>query len=192
MTWYIERKRIVTERLVLRPFTDADADAVQTYVALWDIARMTTRIPHPYPPGTAAEWIASHAAIEAQQGEAIFCISQDDAVVGAASLNRNNPAAEGAGTAEIGYWLAPQVWGRGLATESARALIAHAFDHPRLSGLTSGYFEDNSASGRVLVKCGFQPAEDEQTWSAARQGFVTSKRLALSRAVWRSQMGLAS
>ncbi|NIA68302.1 GNAT family N-acetyltransferase [Pelagibius litoralis] len=192
MTWLIERKRIETERLVLRPFEEADAAVVQTDVANWDIARMTTRIPHPYPAGAAAEWIASHGAAEKRHGEAIFCIAHEDQAVGAISLRRNDPAAVGPDTAEIGYWLTPRVWGRGLATESASALVAHAFDHPQVSGLTSGYFSDNPASGRVLAKCGFQPVDDEETWSEARQKFVTSKRLVLPRAAWQAEMGEAS
>lgn len=192
MTWCIERKRIETERLILRPFAGEDAAAVQNYVALWDIARMTTRIPHPYPPGAAAEWIASHAAMEAEGGEAVFCICHEDRPIGATSLRRNIPHAEGPDTAEIGYWLAPAYWGRGLATESARALLAHAFDHPLLSALTSGHFQDNPASGRVLAKCGFRPAGDEQSWCEARQGFVTSRRVVLERAAWQAKRALAS
>lgn len=192
MTWRIERKRIETKRLVLRPFEEADAALVQTDVANWDIARMTTRIPHPYPAGAAAEWIASHGVAEERHGEAIFCIALEGRSVGAISLRRNNPDVQGPDTAEIGYWLTPGVWGQGLATESARALVPHAFTHPQLSGLTSGYFSDNPASGRVLAKCGFQPVEDEKTWSEARQDFVVSKRLVLPRAVWRAEMEEAS
>ncbi len=192
MTWRIERKPIETERLVLRPFEEADAAAVQKNVANWDIARMTTRIPHPYPAGAAAEWIASHGVAEERHGEAVFCIAHEGQAAGAASLRRNNAGAQGPDTAEIGYWLTPRVWGRGLATESARALVAHAFTSPQLSGLTSGYFSDNPASGRVLAKCGFQPVEDEKTWSEARQDFVTSKRLVLPRSVWQAELDKAS
>ena len=192
MTWCIERKRLETKRLVLRPFEAADAEAVQGYVAEWDIARMTTRIPHPYPEGAAAEWIASHAQMEAEQGEAIFCITRDGRPMGATSLRRNNPFDEGPDTAEIGYWLAPAHWGQGLATETARALVTHGFGHPLLSALTSGHFADNPASGKVLAKCGFQPRPDEESWSEARQGFVTSKRLLLEREVWQTRQALAS
>lgn len=187
MTWLIERKRIATERLVLRPFVSDDAAAVQEYVALWDIARMTTRIPHPYPPGAAAEWIASHGSSEIKAVEAFFCITRDGEPIGAASLRRRLPPVDDADLVEVGYWLAPAHWGAGLATEATRALLAHAFTEPKVKAVTSGHFIDNPASGRVLAKCGFQPlAKDEEQWSEARQDFVTCKRFILEPAVWQA------
>src|SRR3546814_15163490 len=57
--------RIETRRLRLRPFEAADAAAVEDCVGRWEIARMTTRIAHPYPKGAAATWIAGHAAARA-------------------------------------------------------------------------------------------------------------------------------
>ena len=46
-----------TERLLLRPFTPADADAVHEIVSDREIAYNTAHIPHPYPEGMAAEWV---------------------------------------------------------------------------------------------------------------------------------------
>src|SRR5207302_8776150 len=54
------RPTITTERLVLRPFTPADAPAVQRLASERAIAASTLLIPHPYPEGAAAEWIAGH------------------------------------------------------------------------------------------------------------------------------------
>jgi RimJ/RimL family protein N-acetyltransferase len=57
---------------------------------------------------------------------------------------------------ELGYWIARPFWGRGLATEACTALI----DIARALGLQSvegSHFLDNSASGRVLEKLGFEP-----------------------------------
>ncbi len=191
MTWCIEREEIASERLLLRPFRAEDAETVQGHVSLWAIARMTTRIPHPYPDSAAAEWIASHATFEAENGETVFCIADGGRVIGAISLRRKNPGLQDPDTAEIGYWLAPGHWGRGYATEAARALLAYAFEEPRLHAVTSGHFGDNPASGRVLAKCGFQPTGDEREWSAARQDFVACKRFVLERAVWH-RLDLAS
>lgn len=49
----------------------------------------------------------------------------------------------------------PGPLGRGIATEAARAVVDFGLEHLGLAGLTSGYFEDNPASGRVLTKLGF-------------------------------------
>ncbi|HIC82103.1 MAG TPA: N-acetyltransferase [Kiloniellaceae bacterium] len=192
MTWSIERKEIETQRLLLRPFRAADAETVQRYAGLWDVARMTTRIPHPYPPGAAAEWICTHAAMEKENGESVFAITLDDEMVGATGLHRAEPKQDGPDTAEIGYWLAPAFWGRGLATETTRALLAHGFAQPKMSAVTSGHFTDNPASGRVLAKCGFRLSGEEQAWSVARRDYVTCKRLLLERADWQAGLELAS
>lgn len=56
-----------TERLMLSPFTTADADAVETLAGHEAIARGTANVPHPYPPGAALTWIATHAPAYAQR-----------------------------------------------------------------------------------------------------------------------------
>ena len=57
---------------------------------------------------------------------------------------------------ELGYWITPDAWGRGYATEAAGAVLRAA----RAAGVrrvTAGHFVDNPASGRVLRKLGFRP-----------------------------------
>jgi [ribosomal protein S5]-alanine N-acetyltransferase len=56
---------------------------------------------------------------------------------------------------EIGFLLAREAWGRGLATEAVQAVCAHAFEQgvPRLEAFTDAR---NDASARVLLKCGFR------------------------------------
>ena len=57
---------------------------------------------------------------------------------------------------EIGYWLGVPFWGKGYATEAARALIDHAFGDLGYEVLVSGARVSNPASRRVLEKCGFE------------------------------------
>lgn len=58
-------------------------------------------------------------------------------------------------TAEIGYWLSPRFWGRGIVTDAVRALVPVAFSTFDIVRLQAGVFSCNPASGRVLEKCGF-------------------------------------
>ena len=117
--------RIETRRLLLRPFTPADAAAVEGYVGRWEIARMTTRIAHPYPAGGAATWIAGHAAARQHGSEHTFAVTLqgEDKAIGAISLRHTEP-----GNWELGYWLAPGHWGQGLATEAAQAMVVYGFE----------------------------------------------------------------
>lgn len=55
---------------------------------------------------------------------------------------------------EVGYVLASQVWGRGYATEAARASLQHGFDVVGLDRIISTTYEDHLASRRVMEKCG--------------------------------------
>jgi len=58
-------------------------------------------------------------------------------------------------SAELGYYIARDHWGRGVATEAALAVARVAFESFGYLKLTSGYYTDNPASGRVLAKLGF-------------------------------------
>ena len=59
---------------------------------------------------------------------------------------------------EIGYRLRPEAWGRGYATEGARALVRHAFAGLELDRLIGVTHPDNLASQRVLMKVGLADA----------------------------------
>ena len=63
---------------------------------------------------------------------------------------------------EIGWRLAPEHWGRGLATEAARAVVGHAFDSLGLDSLVSFTVPANVRSRRVMEKIGMthDPADD--------------------------------
>ncbi len=55
----------------------------------------------------------------------------------------------------LAYSVNAEHQGRGIATEAARAVVRFAFEGLRLHRLSTGYFPDNIASGRVLRKLGF-------------------------------------
>src|SRR3546814_19917543 len=105
-------------RLRLRPFEAADAAAVEDCVGRWEIARMTTRIAHPYPKGAAATWIAGPAAARAQGSEHSFAITlqAQDQPIGAIRLRHREH-----GHPELGSWLAPTPLPPALAPQAATA-----------------------------------------------------------------------
>lgn len=57
---------------------------------------------------------------------------------------------------EIGWWLARRCWGRGLATEAARAALRDAFERVRLDHIISIAAVENSASTRIMRKLGLK------------------------------------
>ncbi len=162
-----------TERLTLRPFTLADAGTVRRLAGNWEVARMLTQVPHPYPDGLAEQWIADEEADRAAGRGFHFGLELTGEVVGAISLEQD----EAPGEFELGYWLGEPWWGRGLMSEAARAIVAFGFETLGARQLTSHHFLDNPASKRILEKCGFRPAGHEESWSLARDCAVTTQRM---------------
>jgi RimJ/RimL family protein N-acetyltransferase len=143
-----DRPKLVTERLSLRPPEDGDVDAIVSIVGDWNVARRLARVPHPYGPADARFFLEQ--VVPAEWVWAVT-LGGSDRLVGAIGLTPE----ESADTAELGYWLSPPHWGQGISTEAARAVVSFGFGVLGLPYLTSGYFEDNPASGRVLEKLGF-------------------------------------
>ena len=144
----LHRPPLSTERLLLRRPVGLDATAIVDAVGDWEVARRLSRVPHPY--GRAdAMFFLEH--IVPNEWVWALTIKGCDELVGVVGLTPE----EGMRTAELGYWLAPAWWGRGIVTEAARAVVSFGFDTLRLPFIASGYFEENPASGQVLRKLGF-------------------------------------
>jgi RimJ/RimL family protein N-acetyltransferase len=70
-------------------------------------------------------------------------------VVGLTGIDRQH------GHAVLGYWIAPEHWNRGYATDAATLLVGYGFDHLRLHRVEADVYEHNPASARVLEMAGF-------------------------------------
>ena len=62
---------------------------------------------------------------------------------------------------EIGFHIGSQHWGRGYATEAARAVMAYAFERLEVMGLFAGHNPKNEASRHILERLGFRYTHDE-------------------------------
>ena len=168
------RPDLFTERLTLRRPNDGDVDAIVSIVGNWEVARRLARAPHPYGSGDA-RFFLDHVV----PAELVWAITMtgSDTLLGAIGLT---PEAD-TGTAELGYWLSPAHWGRGMTTEAGRAVISFGFETLELPVLTSGYFQDNSASGQVLRKLGFVEVGRSMRPCLAIDGDVQSIEVQLLR-----------
>jgi len=140
------RPILKTARLLLRKPDTGDIGAITAIAGDWDVARRLGRVPHPYGEEDARFFLANVVP-----NEWVWAITllETGELVGMAGLT---PGPE---TAELGYYVARQSWGRGIATEAASPIVAFGFDTLGLPWLKSGHFVDNPASGRVLRKLGF-------------------------------------
>lgn len=149
-----EQPTLDTERLTLRPFTADDAFEVERLAGQREIADTTLNIPHPYPHGGAAKWIALHApAWIGGTGATFAVVSKENArLVGAIGLMIEREHRR----AELGYWIAVGNWNRGYATEAGRRVIAFGFETLGLHRIHARHLLRNPASGRVMEKLGMQ------------------------------------
>ena len=143
-----------TERLILRPFTLADAEAVTALVSPREIALSTISIPHPYDRSMAEAWIGTLGGAF-ERGDSLtlaVTLRADGTLVGCVGLaiDRNNHRGE------IGYWTGLEYWGRGYCTEAAAVVVRHAFEVLGLHRIVAHHMTRNPASGRVMQKLGMR------------------------------------
>ena len=141
-----------TERLLLRPGWSQDAPALFKAIGEERIVRNLATAPWPYRPDHAEAWLATERS-PAEPAMLVFLRTGGaPELIGAVGLGRRP-----GGDIELGYWIASAHWGRGYATEAARAAVEIARGSLRLPRLVAGHFLDNPASGRVLERLGFRP-----------------------------------
>ena len=142
-----------TDRIILRPWLDSDAEALFKYASDPDVGP-----PAGWPPHQTVEesleiirtlfhndttW-----AIELKEsGEAIGAIGYGPSCECQLPARENEPL--------IGYWVAKPYWNRGICTEALRLMTDHIRKKTDIKSLISGHYIDNPASGRVMEKCGF-------------------------------------
>ena len=145
---------IETKRLIIRPFVPTDAKRVYECCNDYEVVKTTLGIPWPYSEKMAESWIGRKAE-EAKNGssyEYAICLKEDvNNIVGCISLMGTDSAAK---KAELGYWLERKLWGQGIATEAAKAMIEFGFNKLGLNSIYARFFDINPASGRVMEKCG--------------------------------------
>ena len=140
-----------TDRLMLRPWRESDAEECYKYAK-------DPRI------GPMCGW-SMHTSVGDSRRiiREVLSVSETYAVVlketkmpiGSIGLHRRD-LAERDDEAELGYWIGVPCWGRGFASEAARELLRHAFEDLDLRRVWCGYYAGNERSKRVSEKLGFK------------------------------------
>lgn len=141
---------IETERLLLRPFQRSDANDIFEYSQNPNV-------------GPNAGWPPHKTLRDSKQAVRSFIENGyvwavvdkvSNKVIGTIGLHpdekRQNSKAR-----MLGYSLSEDYWGRGLATEAAKAVIRYAFNVWHVELLSIYRYPENVRSGRVIEKCGF-------------------------------------
>jgi RimJ/RimL family protein N-acetyltransferase len=152
-----------TDRLVLVPWSDEYFDDVARLCADPEAMRFITG-GEPLSRETAAEILARTRALWDEHGFGPWAALEKGTGhwVGRIGLNLLDDW-PGPDKWEVGFELAPEFWGRGLATEGARRAIRYAWEQTSLDRVISVTAPDHLASRRVMEKCGLT-FQEELTW----------------------------
>lgn len=143
-----------TRRLILRPWREADADALYKYAKNPDVGPVAGWPAHT----STADSLRVIREILGKEETYALVLKETLEPIGSIGLliGERSDLNIGEDEGEIGYWIGVPYWGVGLVPEALAALMHHAFVDLKLSALVCGYFEGNEKSRRVQDKCGFK------------------------------------
>lgn len=110
-------------------------------------------LPYPYTEQDGTDYIRTMLAADENDTFA-FAIAADDKVIGSIGIFRQQNIHRQ--TAELGYYIAEEYWGKGITTEAVKQACEYVFDRSDIIRIYAEPFAYNTASCRVLEKAGFQ------------------------------------
>lgn len=162
-----------TERLVLRPWKDTDAESLYEYAK--DPAV-----------GPSAGWPV-HTSVEnsleiikevlSEEETYAVCLKEDNRAIGSIGLfpPTQSHTKVSKNEIEIGYWIGVPFWGNGYIPEAVRELQRHAFEDLGCSAMWCAYFDGNEKSKRCQEKCGFVYHHTEENKACELMGDVRTE-----------------
>jgi len=174
--------RLETARLWLRWPRLVDAPAIERFCSLWEVARYTARVAHPYPAGSAERFIYAAREGNDMGRELTLVITPKKGkrdVVGSISLELR-----GGERLTLGFALAPEAWGKGMATEATRAMVDAGFALTKAVEMLASVRVEDAASCAVVKKCGFEIASTGLKGAPARGGLLEHHTFRLGRQSW--------
>lgn len=170
-----------TERLLLRPWREEDAEELYKYA----------RDPKV---GPAAGWPVHTSVADSREiirnvlsAEGTFAVvlKETGLPVGSIGIMRNANIPTGDGEAELGFWIGKPYWGRGLIPEAARECLRFCFGELKCERIWCGYYDGNEKSRRAQEKCGFVYHRTEKDKPCPLMGDVRTEHIMLlTREAW--------
>lgn len=143
-----------TDRILLRPWQESDAEALYRYASDPDVGLRAGWPPHK----SVEESLDVIRNIFLNDTNWAIVLRATGELIGAMGYmpqcGLNLPAREG--EPMVGYWVGKPYWNQGICTEALQLMIAHIRRNTNYTSLISSHYVDNPASGRVMEKCGFR------------------------------------
>lgn len=142
-----------TERLILRKWTEEDADSLFEYAKNPDIGPIAGWPPHK---SKEESLKVIQNVLNGKECYAI-CEKENNIAIGSIELKLNGytDMTDRDDECELGYWLGKPFWGKGYMPEAAKELLRHGFEDLGMTKIWCGYYDGNLKSKRVQEKVGF-------------------------------------
>lgn len=176
-------KTIETSRLILRPFTPADAQPMyRNWASDSEVTKYLTWPTHGSP--EVSQWVVndwvSHYAEPSFYQWAIVPKDLDEPI-GTISVVSYDDKTE---KMEIGYCIGRPWWGRGIVTEAFRAVLDYLFEEVGASRIEAAHDVNNPASGAVMAKCGLHHEGTLRKYGWNNQGVCDICQYAILKEDW--------
>lgn len=136
----------------LREYVESDLDRLVSLANNLGVSRyLVYTFPYPYTRDNADWWIGAGSK---QNGAITRVIEYRGLFVGSVGITPQSGWRDH--IAEIGYWIAEEYWGKGIATQALRQMTDYGFNTRDFRKLCAPVLAPNIASMRVLEKCGYQ------------------------------------
>ncbi len=161
-----EQPTLITQRLILRPYTLSDAKELQRLIGERVVANTLLNVPHPYEDGVAEEWISKHPKEFEEEKAVQFAITHREKgyLIGGVGLRLDKIHEN----AEMGYWIGNPYWKNGYCTEAAGAVMKYGFEVLGLNRIIARHMTRNPSSGKVMQKIGMKHEghlrQDKKRW----------------------------
>ena len=142
---------IETERLILRPFTENDTEAVFNCCQNPNLGNNAGWKPH----DTLEESLKILQTIFIPQKDTWAITRKEDRLLIGAIGILPDPKRENSNAGMIGYWLDEAQWGKGYMSEAVCAVLDYGFNKLGLTLISANCYPQNKRSQRVLEKMGF-------------------------------------
>jgi ribosomal-protein-alanine N-acetyltransferase len=138
--------------IALREYADSDLERLVNLANNENVSRyLVYTFPYPYTRDDAEWWIGTGSK---QNGAITRVIEYQGLFVGSVGITPQSGWREHLG--EIGYWVAEDYWGKGIATTALHQMTDYGFKTRNFRKLNAPVLAPNIASMRVLEKCGYE------------------------------------
>ncbi len=176
---------LLTDRLTLRKMMVIDTQDMFEYASRGDVTRYLTWFPHPDKTYTREylEYLGNRYAAGMFYDWAIF-YEPDCKMVGSCGFTSFNCASD---SAEVGYVLNPDYWGKGIAAEALERVLRFGFEELKLHRIEAKFIKENERSLHLMERVGMTFEGYHREAMLVKGNYVTLGICSILASEWRER-----